>query len=82
MPIQAKSWRTFPFPSRDQEQAQQQDVRLGRQGRGGGKGPQGREVVPGNRGNSGACYVGGLQNISKNVRKLQENEINEDGYAI
>lgn len=47
----------------------------------GEEGPQGMKV-PGNRENSGACYVGGLQNISKNVRKLQENEINEDGYAI
>lgn len=81
MPIQAKSWRTFPFPSRDQEQAQQQDVRLGRQGRGRGEGggTQGRKRTTVEE---GTCYVGGVQNISKNVRKLQENEINEDGYAI
>lgn len=46
---------------------------------GGVAGPQGRKRTTVEK---GTCYVGGLQNISKNVRKLQENEINEDGYAI
>lgn len=45
----------------------------------GGGGTQGRKRTTVEE---GTCYVGGLQNISKNVRKLQENEINEDGYAI